>query len=94
MVSKIEPGLGPQRRTEGRDSKRSDQDEGEGLGPKDKGHPQGRAGVAGTEVWGGVGASQRQAGPVDLRDQSAQGCHCTDRQKEAQQGVGTGQVSW
>lgn len=50
--------------------------------------------MGGGEVWGGVETSQKRAWPVDLRDQSAQGRHCTDRQNEAWQGVGTGQVTW
>lgn len=39
--SKTGPGLGPQRRTDNRDSKGCDQDEGEDLGPREKGHPPG-----------------------------------------------------
>lgn len=56
------PGIGPQERTENRVSKGPDQDGREGLWPKDKGHPQGRAGVAGTEVWDEEAAGRSQSG--------------------------------
>lgn len=54
-------------------SKGSDQDGGEGLGPEDKGHPQGRVGVAGAEVWDReeVRRSQRKAELASFTDQPA-----------------------
>lgn len=82
--TKIGPGLRPQRRTGNRGSKGCDQDEGEGLGPRERAQPQGtRSGWCIGLGWSRNKPAVGWAG----RDPSTLSRHRTDRQ-EAQQGWG------